>query len=142
MHIAFLTSEYPHKSISYSAGIGSSIKNLSVELIKKEHKVTVFIYGADSDGVFEDKGVEIHKIAYKKYKIFSWYFYRKQIQNYINHIIQNDSIDLIEAPDWTGITAFMKLKVPIVIRLHGSDTYFCHLENRKQKFKNFIFEKN
>jgi glycosyltransferase involved in cell wall biosynthesis len=48
---------------------------------------------------------------------------------------------LVEAPDWTGITAFMNLKVPLVIRFHGSDTYFCHLENRKQKFKNYWFEK-
>jgi glycosyltransferase involved in cell wall biosynthesis len=28
-----------------------------------------------------------------------------------------------------------------VIRFHGSDTYFCHLEQRKQKLKNFWFEK-
>jgi hypothetical protein len=28
----------------------------------------------------------------------------------------------------------MRLKVPLVIRFHGSDT-FCHLENRKQNGK-------
>ncbi|MGM1056442.1 MAG: glycosyltransferase family 4 protein [Bacteroidota bacterium] len=47
----------------------------------------------------------------------------------------------MEAPDWTGITAFMKLKCPLVIRMNGSDAYFCQLENRKQKKKNFWFEK-
>jgi glycosyltransferase involved in cell wall biosynthesis len=31
--------------------------------------------------------------------------------------------------------------VPLVIRFHGSDAYFCKLEGRKQKFKNFMFEK-
>jgi len=35
----------------------------------------------------------------------------------------------------------MKLKCPLVIRMNGSDTYFCHLENRPQKKKNFWFEK-
>src|SRR5690606_8080471 len=50
-------------------------------------------------------------------------------------------IHAIEAPDWTGITAFMKLKCPLVIRMNGSDAYFCKLENRQQKKKNFFFEK-
>ena len=35
----------------------------------------------------------------------------------------------------------MTFKVPLVIRLHGSDGYFCKLENRPQKIKNFIAEK-
>ena len=35
----------------------------------------------------------------------------------------------------------MNFLCPIVIRLHGSDTYFCHLESRKVKEKNKFFEK-
>jgi len=35
----------------------------------------------------------------------------------------------------------MRLKCPLIIRLHGSDGYFCHLDNRKQKAKNRWFEK-
>lgn len=35
----------------------------------------------------------------------------------------------------------MNFKIPLIIRFHGSDAYFCHLENRKQKRKNFWFEK-
>ena len=54
---------------------------------------------------------------------------------------KKENIDLVEAADWTGITAFMKLDVPVIIRLHGSDTYFCALEGRKQKWKNKWFEK-
>ena len=27
------------------------------------------------------------------------------------------------------------------MRFHGSDTYFCHIEGRKQKWKNWFFEK-
>ncbi|WP_281322647.1 glycosyltransferase family 4 protein [Flavobacterium aestivum] len=141
MHIAFLTPEYPHERILYAAGIGTSIKNLVVALIKKGIQVSVFVYGQDEDVVFLEEGVKIHLIKNQKYKGFGWYFHRKYIQNYLNKYIVSDTIDLVEAPDWTGITAFMNLKVPVVIRFHGSDTYFCHLEGRKQKLKNFWFEK-
>ena len=141
MHIAFLTPEYPHPKILHSAGIGTSIKNLALELVKNKHTVTVFIYSQNANEIFQVDGITIHKIAYKKYSMFSWYLYRKQLQKYINTVIKVSQIDLLEAPDWTGITAFMKIKCPLLIRLHGTDTYFCHLEERKQKFKNYIFEK-
>ncbi|PCH53428.1 MAG: glycosyl transferase [Flavobacteriaceae bacterium] len=141
MNIAFLTSEYPHPKIANSAGIGTSIKNLALALVSKGHKVTIFVYSENCEAVFQEKNITIHKIAYKKYPMFSWFFYRKKIQNYINAIIKKDAIDLIEAPDWTGITAFMKFKCPLVIRMHGTDAYFCSLEGRKQKVKNYIFEK-
>jgi len=141
MHIAFLTSEYPHPKIKYSAGIGTSIKNLATELVNQGEKVTIFVYSQDKSELFEDNGITIHKIKHIKYSFLGWYLYRKYLQNYINKIIVKEKIELIEAPDWTGITAFMNLNCPIVIRLHGSDAYFCNLEGRKQKFKNYIFEK-
>ncbi|WP_159017955.1 glycosyltransferase family 4 protein [Algibacter sp. L3A6] len=141
MHIAYITSEYPHPQVSHAAGIATSIKNLAVTLVKKGTAVSVFVYHQKVDAVLEDQGVTIHLIAKKKYKLLTWYFYRKQLQKYINTIIKKENIDLIEAPDWTGITAFMNLKAPLVIRFHGSDAYFCKLDQRRQKFKNFVFEK-
>jgi glycosyltransferase involved in cell wall biosynthesis len=141
MHIAFLTPEYPHERVQHAAGIGTSTKNLVMALVKKEVTVSVFIYGQGEDAVFEKEGVKIHLIKAQKYRILGWYLHRKYIQNYLNKYIVSDAIDLIEAPDWTGITAFMNLKAPLVIRFHGSDTYFCNLEQRKQKLKNFCFEK-
>ena len=141
MNIAFLTSEYPHSKISQSAGIGTSIKNLATELVQKRHKVVIFVYSQNINETFQDEGITIYKIAHRKYIVLGWYLYRKHLQNYINKIIERDKIQLVEAPDWTGITAFMKFKCPLVIKLHGSDTYFCNLENRPQKAKNFWFEK-
>ena len=141
MHIAFLTPEYPHLRVHNAAGIGTSIKNLVMVLVKKGVKVSIFVYGQKENAVFEEDGVKIHLIKNQNYAVLGWFLYRKYIQNYLNKYIVSDSIDLIEAPDWTGITAFMNLKVPLAIRLHGSDTYFCYLEKRKQKLKNFWFEK-
>jgi len=141
MNIAFLTSEYPHPKVSNSAGIGTSIYNLAQELVKNSIEVAIFVYGQNNDEVFKDGLVTIYKIAHKKYKFLGWYLYRKHLQNSINKIVVKEKINLLEAPDWTGITAFMNIKCPIVIRVHGSDTYFCHLEKRKQKWKNYWFEK-
>ncbi|RKS89664.1 glycosyltransferase involved in cell wall biosynthesis [Flavobacterium limicola] len=141
MHIAFLTPEYPHSRVLHSAGIGTSIKNLAVALTQKGVKVSVFVYGQNEALDFEEEGVKLHLIKTQKYKILGCYLHRKYIQNHLNTLIISEHIDLVEAPDWTGITAFMNLKVPLVIRFHGSDAYFCHLENRKQKLKNYWFEK-
>lgn len=141
MHIAFLTPEYPHFKTLPSGGLGTSVKNLASTLIAEEIKVTVFVYGQKNQEIIKEGNVEIHLIKNKNYKFLRWFFYRKYIEEYCNLIIKKESIDLLEAADWTGITAFMNFKIPIVIRFHGSDTYFCHLENRKQKLKNFWFEK-
>ena len=128
MHIAFLTSEYPHPKVSHAAGIGTSIKNLADALVNKGEQVTVFVYHQDTSEIMEDQGVTIHLIPKKTSPFFNWYFYRKKLQDYINTVIEIQKIDVIEAPDWTGITAFMKLTAPVVIKLHGSDAYFCKLE--------------
>ena len=141
MHIAFLTPEYPHPKLTHAAGIGTSIHNLVMALVSQGVKVTVLVYGQREQEFIIDNEVHIHCIKHKKYKFLGWYLHRKHIASYCNTIIKNEKIDVLETADWTGITAFMKFKIPLVIRFHGSDTYFCHLEKRKQKWKNFFFEK-
>ncbi|MEL0455976.1 glycosyltransferase family 4 protein [Flavobacteriaceae bacterium SZ-1-7] len=141
MNVGFITSEYPHPKVNHAAGIGTSIKNLAIALVGKGVGVTVFVYHQNEDAFAEDEGVKIHLIAKRSYRFLTWYHYRLQLQRYINSVVKQEDIYILEAPDWTGITAFMKFNVPLVIRFHGSDAYFCKLEHRKQKFKNFMFEK-
>ncbi len=141
MHIGFLTPEYPHARTGPAAGLGTSIKNMVNALIIKGIQVSVFIYGQREDDIFTENGIKFHLISHRSYRMFGWYLHRKYLQNYLNKYIIVDKIDAIEAPDWTGITAFMKLRCPLVIRMNGSDAYFCKLENRPQKQKNFWFEK-
>ncbi|MBA0884739.1 glycosyltransferase family 4 protein [Flavobacterium undicola] len=141
MHIAFLTPEFPHAKVAHAAGIGTSIKNLTSAFVKEGVVVTVFVYGQKTQEIIVENGIAIHLIKGRKYKCFGWLFHRKHIENYCKSVMKKEKIDLIEAPDWTGITAFMNFKIPLVIRFHGSDTYFCHLEHRRQKMKNFWFEK-
>lgn len=141
MHIGFLTPEYPHPKTKHSAGIGASINNLAQALSDQGIKVSIFVYGQVRDEIFQLRDIKIHLIRQRHYKFLGWYLHRKFLQYYLNKTIVEEKIDIIEAPDWTGITAFMNLKCPLVIRFHGSDTYFCALENRPQKKKNFLFEK-
>ncbi|MHA6279863.1 glycosyltransferase family 4 protein [Salinimicrobium sp. CAU 1759] len=141
MHIGFLTPEFPHPETGKSAGLGSSIKTLATSLRKEGVEVSVFIYGQNRSKELEDEGLKLILIEQKSYPFFGWLLYRKFLEKYLNRKIKENKIDLIEAPDWTGITAFMKLRCPLVIRMHGSDAYFCDLESRKQKWKNFWLEK-
>lgn len=141
MQIAFLTPEYPHPDIGPSGGLGSSIKNLAEQLVKEGVQVTVVVCGRQKEQVFVEKGIAFYVLKQLQYPLFGFYLYRKHIERYINRLIRDTHIDLIEAPDWTGITAFMRLKAPLVIRFHGSDAYFCKLDGRPQKKKNYWFEK-
>jgi glycosyltransferase involved in cell wall biosynthesis len=141
MHIGFLTPEYPHSRTGPAAGLGTSIKNMVTALEAKGIKVSLFIYDQQEDDIFIENGLKFHLIRHRNFKMFGWYLHRKFLQNYLNKYITIDHIHAVEAQDWTGITAFMKLRCPLVIRMNGSDAYFCKLENRPQKKKNLWFEK-
>jgi len=142
MHIGFLLTEYPHPKVSsHCGGIGTATHNIVLGLLKKNHSVSIFIYGQDNTETITEGRFTLYKIVRNKYKFGGWYLYRKQLNKYINRVVASKKINILEAPDWGGITALMNFKVPIVLRLHGSDTYFCHLEKRKQKRKNYFFEK-
>lgn len=142
MQIAFLTPEYPHAQTGTAGGIGTSIKNLAESLIALGHSVRILIYGQKNDAVFEDNGITIQQIKNVKIKGLSWYFTRKKIQGIIDDLYANQLVEIVEAPDWTGISSFIQpKKCPVVIRLNGSDTYFCHLDGRPVKWWNRFHEK-
>lgn len=155
MHIAFLTPEFPHPKVRVSAGIGTSIKNLirgmqSVENTvlpfdngdkKQKLKFSVFVYGQAETVSWSENDITYHLIEHEKYRLGGFIRYRMYVNKYVNKVIKRDAINLIEAPDWTGITAYMKFSIPLVIRLHGTDAYFCNLDGRNQKNKNFHLEK-
>ena len=142
LKIAFLTPEYPHPKTGNSGGIGTSIKNLAKGLLAEGCSVRVLVYGQNSEDIFDDNGISIQQIQNVKLKGLSWFLTRKKLERLINQLYADNEIDLVEAPDWTGITSFIQpKKCPIVIRLNGSDTYFCHLDNRPVKWINKFHER-
>ena len=143
MKIAFLTPEYPHSKTGNSGGIGTSIKNLAKGLLEEGCEVRVLVYGQKEETIFDDNGIIIQQIQNIKVKGLSWFLTRKKVELIINKLYSQKEIDLVEAPDWTGITSFIKpRKCPIVIRLNGSDTYFCHLDHRPVKWINKFHERS
>ncbi len=119
MHIAFLTSEYPpHKT----GGIGTSIQNLARELVRQGYRVTVLGTGKQKEWV--DNGVKIRFLEQTRMPKMGWFSNRLRIVHKINRMVANEGLDIVEAPDWTGLSAGMKVKCPLVVRCHGSDTYF------------------
>jgi glycosyltransferase involved in cell wall biosynthesis len=141
MKIAFITPEYPHSRTGNSGGIGTSIKNLAKGLVQEGCEVRVLVYGQKQEGVFDDEGICVQQIKNVKVKGLSWLFTRKKIEKIINQLVLSNNIDLVEVPDWTGISSFIKANCPIVMRLNGSDTYFCNLDGRPVKWKNKFHEK-
>jgi glycosyltransferase involved in cell wall biosynthesis len=141
MKIAFLTPEYPHPKMKFSGGIGTSVFNLSSGLLLNGHQVVIVLYGQDKDEFFIENGIEFYLIKNVKRKGLSKFLTQKKIEKCLNRLIAELAIDLIEAVDWEGMTSNIKTKCPIVIKLHGSDTYFCHLDNRPVKFLNRYHEK-
>ncbi|MFI1772213.1 glycosyltransferase family 4 protein [Thalassobellus citreus] len=141
MKIGFLTPEYPHSKTGRSGGIGTSLLSLSKALVALGHEVSVLVYGQDKDDYFTEENIEFYKIKNIKIKGLSLVLTQIKVKRLINVLYKEEKIDIIETPDWTGFSAFVKPKCPLVIREHGSDTYFCYLDHRKVKFKNKLLEK-
>lgn len=142
MQIAFLTPEYPHPKTGTAGGIGTSILNVSKALSVLGHNVSILVYGQDQDDYFIEEDIHFYKIKNIKVKGLSLILTQKKVERLINSLYDSGKIEIVEAPDWTGFTAFVNPKCPLVIKEHGSDTYFCYLDNRKVKYKNKFLEKH
>ena len=141
MKIAFLTPEFPHPKMVSAGGIGTSILNLSKGLIGLGHEVSILVYGQKDDAFFVENGISFYIIKNIKLKGFSRVLTQRKIEKLINSLVKQSKIDIVEAPDWTGITSNINPTCPMIVKLHGSDTYFCHLDSRPVKFWNKFREK-
>jgi len=141
MNLAFFTNEYPHEKTGKSGGIGTSIKNLAQSYLQLGNKVYVFVCYGNFDS-FDDNGIKIIAVnsGIKLRGLLGVYLKRKEIEHKTNNYIKLYGIDYIEVADWAGIAAFINFNCKKVVKFHGSDAYFCQLEGRKQKMKNYFYE--
>src|SRR5581483_3844396 len=124
MHIGFLTNEYPPLP---SGGIGTSIRNLARALVTQGHRVTVLGWGQPTE--FNDRGVTVRFFSDTKVKKMGWLVNRWRMQQEINRLVSNEQLEIVEAPDWCGLSAGMSLDCPLLIKCNGSATYFAHIMN-------------
>lgn len=127
MHIAFLTTEYPPLP---SGGIGTSIRNLARALVKIGHRVTVIGWGANAE--FDDQGVQVRFLTAKGYPPKTgWLLSRRRIQQELRRMVHEEALQIVEAPDWCGLSAGIHPGCPLVIRCNGSAVYFAHILREK-----------
>lgn len=130
MKILLISPEYP--SIR-SGGIGTFFRAIGRQLCRMGHEVTILIYGEHEP--FEDDGIRVCFIRPSKMPRLGWVLNRRALQRAVQERIQNEGVDVVEAPDWCGLTAGLRPRVPLLIRCHGSETYFAHVLERKVKWK-------
>lgn len=125
MRICLVCSEYPP---SRHGGIGSFIRMFARSLIRNGHKVRVVGIYAEVDSspeTQEDDGVEVWRIRSPGGK-GRWIAARYELFRKISEWAHRGEIDLVEVPDYGGIAAaWPRLPLPVVVRLHGSGTYFA-----------------
>lgn len=140
-HIAYISTEYPHPDTPAAGGIGSFIKLMATSLLPHNYEVTIFLCLSLRDRVWYDdkvRIVEIMGVAPSRWSPLSnrYYLYKR-----IKQHIKDDHIDLIEAADWEGLHAFCNFKIPMITRIHGSVSYFNHLQDIKKPKLLYYLEK-
>lgn len=135
MHIAYLTNEYPPHS---SGGIGTSIQNLARELVRLGNWVTVLGVGPEKE--WNDAGVQVRFLSQTYVPKMGWLLNRLYVAQEINRMVSDENLVIVETPDWTGLSAGMKINCPLVIRCHGSDTYFGSLLGYRSRWSTYLAE--
>jgi glycosyltransferase involved in cell wall biosynthesis len=138
MHVCFLTNEFPKVDFPHG-GIGSFVKTLALEFIKKGINVSVIgmNYTLNDETEIVD-GISVYRLKKSTVKGFSWYFNSKAINKKIIEIHKNNPIQIIESSE-LGFAFISKIKkMKYVIRLHGGHHFFAEGENRGiNKWKGF-----
>ncbi len=153
MNVLFICDEYPP---GLNGGIGTMVQQLSQELVRQGHQVFViglysYRYGCPDYEI--DHGVKIFRLRYGlKLPVNGtsrWYNLLEKLPNFIkrnlngksayknyidfiNRLITEFKIDIVEMPDWNTFAYNIGIKypilpvfnIPVVLKLHGSHSYF------------------
>ena len=140
MKIAFVCGEYPPGP---HGGIGTMTRLLARSLAEGGHAVRVAGVYAPSypaPDYEEDEGVRVWRLREPRGRL-GWVPARVALFRLIEGWANAGEVDLVEAPDYEGYTAaWPALPVPVVIRLHGSASYFAAETRRPIKRTAFWIE--
>ena len=125
MKVSFVCCEYPPV---LHGGIGSFVQTLGRSFVKSGHEVrAIGIYPPhlDFQQHEDDNGVQVTRL--RRYEgPLGWLGSRYRLYRILQQWANRGEVDLIELPDWEGLAAgWPRLKVPLVVRCHGSVTYFA-----------------
>ena len=138
--IAFLTNEYPP---SVGGGIGVYTRVMARYLASQGWRVRVGgIYSqSEPEPEYEvDQGVEVFRWRRPQPDKGSMRA-RALLYSHVAAWAHQGEIDVVEAPDAEGWVAFWpKLPVPVVVRVHGSGSYFAREMNTPVRRLGFFLE--
>ena len=125
MNICFVCNEHPP---ARHGGIGNMTRTLSRSLVEAGHHVRVIGISAWEDPApefEEDQGVQVWRKKVKPSR-FSWIRARSLVFRTVKEWAQQGLIELVELPDFEGMAAgWPRLPIPVVVRMHGTSTYFA-----------------
>lgn len=133
MKIGIICNEYPPMMCG---GIGVFTKELAEGLVKAGHQVTVIGVYVDIENEKNEKINDVDVIRMQaKLGRFSPYLNSRALFKKVLELVSKERIDLVEVPDFEGNSAFWgTLPIPVVVRLHGTLSYFSYeLGTKKNK---------
>ena len=124
LKIGFLTTEYPTEG--FTGGIGSYVRQMAQSLVDLGHSVFVLFHTPAAEGISWDGQVPIHKfhasglgsqLPWPLGRGASIVFARR-----LADLVKELDLDILEAPEWLGLTAFLSMAKPqklrVIVRLH------------------------
>jgi glycosyltransferase involved in cell wall biosynthesis len=137
MRILFVCNEYPPTP---HGGIGTFVYSLARQLTARGQEAVVvgFDPTVQASGWKMEEGVSIYRIRspYRDMKGIRVSHYelnpaflleRMYLSKQVNRIVKEKKIDLVESYDWSG-PLWSRPSVPLVVRLHGTNTAHCVYE--------------
>ncbi|WP_318487070.1 glycosyltransferase family 4 protein [Photobacterium leiognathi] len=161
MKIVLCSFEYAHLSQKYSGGIGSFMRDYANILASNNHDVSVLGLTMTPFSGFDGKVfVDLYKpflyshnmakiINYPSFFLFPILFildliYRLIFSFRVKKYIKENQVDIIEVHDYKGIASlfrFVGIKIPIVVRVHGTNNVLTYLNIQNKNIISIIHEK-
>ncbi|MDX1979545.1 MAG: glycosyltransferase family 4 protein [Bryobacteraceae bacterium] len=142
MNLCYICSEYPPFR---HGGVGSATQVFARAFAARGHKVRVVgLYPADSIGQSEqsDDGIQVTRLPASTGRM-GFLKDRMALYRTVAKWARAGEIDAVEVPDWEGQAAgWPSLPVPVIVRLHGSLTYFAAEMNRRATRVSCLIESN
>lgn len=128
MKILMLTWEFPPRLVG---GIARVVEELSKQLVKKGHSVSVVTYREEGSSYYEEtkEGVKVYRVDTSKINALNFTSWILELNfNFIeaaNKILQKEKFDVIHAHDWLTAFAAKTLKhsfnIPMIATVHATE---------------------
>jgi len=120
MKVCLICNEYPPAK---HGGIGPVTLQLAEGFVRAGHIVHVVgLYDVNEATVEELAGVRVHRLTKVGQNVRGELRSRLKMTTYIERLHRDIRFGIIEAPEWRGDTAWLRVDSPVVLRLHTSHT--------------------